>query len=62
MAKRESSYVRLERSREFRLWFTQVGVPLVATVLYIKSNPEVDSWVTSKVESMKTKVKNIFKK
>lgn len=60
--KKESAYVRLERSREFRLWVTQVGLPVVAGAIYINSNPELKNWASNKIENVKTKVKGLFNK
>ncbi len=60
--KKESAYVRLERSREFRLWVTQVGLPIAVGAIYINSNPELKNWASNKIESIKTKVKGLFNK
>ena len=60
--KKESAYVRLERSREFRLWVTQVGVPIVGGILYVQCNPELKRWVSNTVEDVKEKAKSLFKK
>lgn len=60
--KKESPYIRLERSREIRLWLTQVGIPIGAGVLYVNSNPELKNWASTKIDGLKTKVKSLFQK
>lgn len=56
MAKRQiSEWARIERSREMRLWFTQVGIPVALAVGYIMSNEEARNWCESKIAQIKKK-------
>ena len=51
------TYKQIEASREARLWIGQVVVPVVIATGILLSNPEVSSWVTRKVQMVKTTVK-----
>ena len=56
MAKRQiSEWTRIERSREMRLWVTQVGIPVALAVGYIMSNEEARNWCESKIVQIKKK-------
>jgi len=63
MAKNVSDYVRIERSREARLWISQVVVPVVIGAAYIYSNPQAREWVENKKNNVVNFVNtNILKK
>lgn len=53
---RRSDWARIERSREIRLWITQIGIPVVMAGLYINSNPELKNYISDKFSSAKRKV------
>lgn len=48
---------RIDRSREGRLWISQVILPVIMTVVTIKSNPNLENWFRGRW----TKVKDGFK-
>ena len=49
-----TSCQRIDRSREGRLWITQVIVPTVMAIGIIKSNPELNNAVKTRWEKVKT--------
>lgn len=62
MANKRSEYLKVERSREARLWFAQVVVPTAIGATYIMSNPQAKAWITEKANKVKGFVANIFQK
>lgn len=55
MAKKMSDWARIERSRETRLWITQVGVPAMLVGAYILNHPEAKAWCDDKIAKIKNK-------
>lgn len=54
---------QIETSREIRLWIRDIIVPSIgvgATVLWL--HPEIKDNIKSKVDEIKSKIKNKFKK
>ena len=62
MANKRSEYLKVERSREIRLWISQVGIPVALGTAYFMNNPQAKAWVTEKANNVKGFVANIFKK
>ncbi len=62
MARHRSEWARIERSREARLWVTQVVLPAVAVGAWVVSkNPELAEVISDKYHNTVDKVKGIFK-
>ena len=53
MAKGKSEWAKIERSREVRLWITQVLVPAAGTVVLVWSNPQAREFVKTKFDNGK---------
>ena len=48
MANRKSDYYRIERSRETRLWLSQVVIPVGLGATYLAGNPQAREWLIQK--------------
>lgn len=56
------TYKQIEASRERRLWLGQVIIPTVTTVATLLAIPEVRATIVNKAKSVKTSIKQKFKK
>lgn len=57
------TYRQIEASREARLWVTQVIVPtLVLGATVVMTNPELKERVTTKLNDVKSMIKNKLQK
>ena len=56
------TYKQIEASREARLWFSQVIVPVVGAAMIAMTNPDVKEYVSDKFEKTKEKVNSQFSK
>lgn len=45
----------VEKSREVRLWITQIVAPVLIISVIIAQNPQVQDWFTTKVNNIKQK-------
>lgn len=55
-----SDYLRFERSRNARLWITEVVIPLVGIAVVVASNPASREFVTNAGNKLKNKIKKVF--
>ena len=53
---------QIDASREARLWIGQVIVPAATGVAIVMANPETRKAAVAKINSVKTSIKNRFKK
>lgn len=60
MGKKRSDWAKIERSREARLWLTQILIPTVGTGLMVWSNPESREFIKTKWIQGKTWVADRF--
>lgn len=56
------TYKQIEASRERRLWLGQVIIPTVTTVATLLAIPEVRATIADKARSVKTSIRQKFKK
>lgn len=56
------SYKRIEASREARLWFGQIVIPVVSTAVAALSIPEVRQMIATKANQIKYSIENKMKK
>ena len=56
------TWKRLETIREVRMWLTQLIIPTAAIGAAVMSIPEVREAVVTKVNDVKAKIKERFKK
>lgn len=55
MAKGMSDWAKIERSREIRLWVTQIGIPAIVLAGYILTNDQAKSWCENQIAKIKNK-------
>ena len=51
--KKQSDWAKIEKSRERRLWITQVLVPTIGTGIVVWSNPGAREFLKTKFDAVK---------
>ena len=52
---RTSDYIKIQRSREARLWIAQTATIIGGVILYLETHPEVKDLAKAKVEELKSR-------
>ena len=61
MSNKKSDWAKIEKSREIRLWITQIFIPAVGAGIMVWSNPNARSYLTDKFAACKTWVSEKFR-
>ena len=51
--KKQSDWAKIEKSRERRLWITQVLIPTIGTGIIVWNNPEARTFLKTKFDKIK---------
>ena len=56
--KKKSDWAKIEKSREIRLWITQIFIPAAGAGIMVWSNPNARNYLIDKFTSCKTWISN----